>query len=192
MPHKFPDSETSAQEKNKHDGKAATRGFYSPAELARAVGVSTDALRYYERQRLLPAPPRAVNGYRRYPLEALTRVRVIRSALAVGFSVDELARIFRARDRGLYPCQQVRQLATNKLKAVEGRIRELQQLRGALSTTLASWDRQLATTPPGTPPRLLYNLANAEPSAARQISPLLAPALRRKFTQRTKKSSQQL
>ena len=186
MPHKFPDSETSAQEENRHDGKAATWGFYSPAELARAVGVSTDTLRYYERQRLLPAPPRAVNGYRRYPPEALTRVRVIRSALAVGFSVDELARIFRARDHGLYPCQQVRQLAADKLKAVEERIRELQQLRGALSTTLASWDRQLARTPPGTPPHLLYNLAEAEPRAARQISPLLAPALRRKLSRRAK------
>jgi DNA-binding transcriptional MerR regulator len=177
MPHKFPDSEISSRADNRHDGKAAARGFYSPIELARSVGVSTDTLRYYERQRLLPAPPRAENGYRRYPPEALTRVRVIRSALAVGFSVDELTGIFQSRDRGLFPCKHVRHLAADKLKAVEGRIRELQQLRRALSATLASWDRQLARTPPGTPPRLLYNLADAKPRAARQLSPLLAPAL---------------
>jgi DNA-binding transcriptional MerR regulator len=182
----------SSQAENERDGKAAVRGFYSPAELARAIGVSTDTLRYYERQRLLPVPPRGENGYRRYPPEALTRVRVIRSALAVGFSVDELTGIFQARERGLFPCKHVRHLAADKLKEVETRIRELHQLRRALSATLAGWDRLLARTPPGSPPRLLYNLADAEPTAARQLSPLLAPALRRKFTQRAKKSSRQL
>lgn len=190
MPDKLRETGIGSRLDNRNDRKAAVRGFYSPAELAHAIGVSTDTLRYYERQRLLPAPPRAENGYRRYPPEALTRVRVIRSALAVGFSVDELTGIFQARDRGLLPCKHVRHLAADKLKEVEGRIQELKQLRRALSATLAGWDRILARTPPGTPPRLLYNLADAEPNAARQLSPLLAPALRRKFTKRAKKSSQ--
>jgi MerR family copper efflux transcriptional regulator len=163
---------------------AAMRRFYRAGELARVAGVSTDALRYYERQRLLAAPPRAANGYRHYPLVALSRVRVIRSALAVGFSVDELTKILGARDRGLAPCQQVRQLAANKLKALQERIQELQHLRRALSTTLAGWDRQLAKTPSGGKAGLLYSLANEHPSAARQLSPLLAPALRRKLSRR--------
>jgi DNA-binding transcriptional MerR regulator len=147
--------------------------------------VSTDTLRYYERQRLLAAPPRAANGYRRYPLEALARIRVIRSALAVGFSVDELKRILGARDRGLAPCQHVRQLAASKLKALESRIRELQHLRTALRKTLAAWDQRLAHTPSGTRAALLESLAKAGPAASKQLSPLLAPALRRKFTHAT-------
>ncbi len=185
MPQKSLDSGTGSKVDNQ-DGNKGTAGrrFYRAGELARLAGVSTDTLRYYERQRLLAAPPRAANGYRHYPLEALSRVRVIRSALAVGFSVDELTKILGARDRGLAPCQQVRQLAANKLKALQERIQELQHLRRALSTTLAGWDRQLAKTPSGAKAGLLYSLANAHPSAANQLSPLLAPALRRKLSRR--------
>ena len=69
-------------------------------ELAQAAGVSRDALRYYERHHLLPAAERAQNGYRRYPPQALARVRLIRAALGIGFTVEELAEIFSARDRG--------------------------------------------------------------------------------------------
>ena len=109
---------------------------YSASECARLAGVSTDTLRYYERQRLLPAPPRAANGYRRYPAEALARIRLIRAALAVGFSVDELTQILGAHDRGLAPCQRVRQLAAGKLEALGSRIRELQHLSTALRKTI--------------------------------------------------------
>jgi DNA-binding transcriptional MerR regulator len=168
---------------------AAAGGSLSASECARLAGVSTDTLRYYERRRLLAAPPRMANGYRRYPIEALSRVRLIRCALAVGFSVDELARILRARDRGLAPCQEVRQLAASKFEALELRIRELQHLRRALCKTLAGWDEQLARTAPGTRAGLLQRLADARPSAATQLSPLLAPALRRKLTQSAKESA---
>jgi MerR family copper efflux transcriptional regulator len=183
MPQKSLDSGIGSKVDNQHCNQPlVTRRFYRAGELAGLAGVSTDTLRYYERQRLLAAPPRAANGYRHYPLEALSRVRVIRSALAVGFSVNELAKILGARDRELAPCQQVRQLAAKKLKALEGRIRELQHLRRTLSTTLASWDRQLARTPRGEKAGLLYSLANAQRNAETQLSPLLAPALRRKFS----------
>lgn len=121
-------------------GASATVGSMGARECARQAGVSTDTLRYYERQRLLPAPPRTPSGYRRYPAEALKRIRVIRCALAMGFSVSELARILRARDRGLAPCEQVRQLAGEKLRALELRIRELQHLRKELRRTIAAWD----------------------------------------------------
>src|SRR5438874_6877823 len=60
------------------------RGLLKAGMLARQAGVSTDTLRYYERQRLLPPPPRATNGYRAYPASALARVQLIRRALALG------------------------------------------------------------------------------------------------------------
>lgn len=72
---------------------SANRPLHS-AELARLAGVSTDTLRYYERLRLLPAAPRSASGYRQFPQQALARVRLIRGALAIGFSVRELAGIF--------------------------------------------------------------------------------------------------
>jgi DNA-binding transcriptional MerR regulator len=163
------------------NGGRELRQSYGAGELARLAGVSTDTLRYYERQRLLAAPPRGANGYRLYPPETLRRVHVIRAALAVGFRVDELSRILRARDRGLAPCREVRRLAASKLQTLEARIRELQQLRQALSTTLAEWDEQLAKTPRGSQAGLLETLANTQTGITPGLSPLLAPALRRKL-----------
>lgn len=80
--------------------KVSAIGSMQSSELARLVGVSTDTLRYYERLRLLPAAPRSASGYRLFPAQALDRVRLIRGALAIGFSVRELAAILAERDRG--------------------------------------------------------------------------------------------
>ena len=170
-------------------GATATVCSMGASECARQAGVSTDTLRYYERQRLLPAPPRTPNGYRRYPAEALKRIRVIRCALAMGFSVGELARILRARDRGFSPCGHVRQLAGEKLQALELRIRELQHLRKELRRTIVAWDARLTRMPSGGRAALLESLANTHPSIARQLSPLLAPGLSRKLTRCTPKGT---
>jgi DNA-binding transcriptional MerR regulator len=88
-------------------------------ELARLAGVSTDTLRHYERRGLIAAPGRSGNGYREYPSEALDRVRLVRSALAVGFTLDELVDILAVRDRGGAPCRRARALLEEKLEAVE-------------------------------------------------------------------------
>src|ERR1043166_3504641 len=85
-------------------------------ELAALAGVSKDTLRFYERRRLLPNPRRAANGYRRYPAAALGRVRMIRAALSIGFTVNELASVLRVRDAGGTPCREVRRLAGEKLE----------------------------------------------------------------------------
>jgi DNA-binding transcriptional MerR regulator len=77
------------------------------SELARLAGVSTDTLRYYERLRLFPPVPRSAAGDRLFPAQALDRVRPIRGALAIGFSIRELTAIFAERDRGGAPCQRV-------------------------------------------------------------------------------------
>ena len=68
--------------------------------LASRAGVSTDTLRYYERRGLLARPPRDESGYRRYPQAALVRVRVIQQALDAGFTVEDLSRVLKQRDRG--------------------------------------------------------------------------------------------
>jgi DNA-binding transcriptional MerR regulator len=70
------------------------------ARVARQVGVSTDTLRHYERKGLLPPPVRTPSGYRRDPPQTITRVQLIQRALVIGFSLDELARVLRERDRG--------------------------------------------------------------------------------------------
>lgn len=121
--------------------------------------MSTDTLRHYERKGVLARPRRGGNGYRQYPPEAHARVLLVRRALAVGFTLDELARIVSARDRGAAPCREVRELAAAKLAAVEERLTQLTELRDELRATLAEWDRRLENTPAGRRAGLLEVLA---------------------------------
>ena len=118
-------------------------------DLARLCGISTDTLRHYERIGVLARPPRTRAGYRRYPPEAAARVQLVRRALGVGFTLAELARILRVRDRGGAPCRQVRSLAESKLRDVEQQIADLSRLRDHLRALLTDWDQRLAGVPEG-------------------------------------------
>ena len=103
-------------------------------------------------------PPRTQSGYRRYPPSAVDRVRLIRRALAIGFSLDELRKLLQVRDCGGPPCRNVRALAAAKLDQTEQRIAELESLRDHLRAILDEWDTRLAGTPDGQPARLLESL----------------------------------
>ena len=141
------------------NGDGAQKGSLLSGELARLAGVSTDTLRHYERKGVLPRPTRAANGYRRYPPEALARVRLVRRALAVGFTLAELAAILRARDGGRAPCREVRALAAQKLAQVEARLEELLALRAELRATIKDWDARLKHAASGARAGLLEALA---------------------------------
>jgi len=140
----------------------AKKTYLRAGELARAAGVSTDTLRHYERKGVLPKPRRSPNGYREYASESLARVLLVRRALAFGFTLDELARVLRARERGGAPCREVRALAAEKLSGVEARLRELASLRDELRATLDEWDSRLSKTAAGERARLLESLAARE------------------------------
>jgi DNA-binding transcriptional MerR regulator len=139
-------------------GMNSTRDGYSSGELARLVGVSSDTLRHYERKGVLGRVQRLANGYRRYPPESLDRLRVVRAALALGFTLDELADIFAVRGRGGVPCRAARKLAAEKLAEAEGRLEDLVALVESLRALLDEWDERLATLPAGAPARLLESL----------------------------------
>jgi DNA-binding transcriptional MerR regulator len=147
-------------------------------QLARLTGVSTDTLRVYERRGLLPKARRSPNGYREYPPEAAHRVRLVRRALAIGFTLEELRQILNVRDRGGAPCREVRAIAGRKLELLEARIEELAGARDRLSDIVARWDRVLAETPQGARAALLEALDGLVDPA--QSAPLLPAALRRK------------
>ena len=129
-------------------------------ELSRLAGISTDTLRHYERLGVLPKPPRTNGGYRDYPANSLERVRLIQSALSVGFSLPELASVLRMRDRGEVPCRSVRATAEQKLEEVKQQINGLIAMRNQLKRILRDWDRRLARTEKGKPARLLESLAS--------------------------------
>jgi len=138
------------------------RTFWSAGELASAVGVSTDTLRHYERKGVLPRPRRAANGYRQYPEIALERVLMVRRALAIGFTLDELAKILNERDRGGTPCRDVRKLVDDKLKDVEKQLVDITALRDELRRIGLDWDRRLAGKPTDGKFELLKSLTSDE------------------------------
>jgi DNA-binding transcriptional MerR regulator len=129
-------------------------------EVATQIGVSVDTVRHYERKGVLGDVARDESGYRRYPLETVQRIRVIRRALSIGFTLDELARIFRQRASGRPPCAQVRDLATRKLAELDERIAAMNAVRAALSETVSAWERRLETTPDGGFAHLLESLVH--------------------------------
>jgi DNA-binding transcriptional MerR regulator len=155
----------------------AKKVYLRAGELARAVGVSADTLHHYERKGVLAAPRRSANGYREYPPEAVARVRLVRRALSIGFTLDELAQLLRARDRGRAPCREVRALAASKLAEVESRLRELLLVREELQSVVKEWDARLAKTPAGARAGLLDSLAVSETVNEARAH---APAWRRK------------
>jgi DNA-binding transcriptional MerR regulator len=153
-----------------------TRPLYC-GELARLCGVSPDTVRFYERRHLLPPAARTSAGYRVFPSNSVARMRTIRVGLSVGFSVSELADIFRERDAGGAPCHRVRKLAAQKLTRLETTLRDLQIWRRELRSTLAKWDCLLAKTPRGKQARLLETLTH--PNSRTQ---LLARGIRKRET----------
>jgi DNA-binding transcriptional MerR regulator len=140
------------------------KNLWQIGRLARAAGVSTDTLRHYERKGVLRKPSRSASGYREYAPDALDRVRLVRRALAVGFTLDELSQVLQVRDRGGAPCRRVRELATEKLSSVEAQLAEMSVLRDELRSTLKDWDARLARSTPGAPAGLLEALASSEPN----------------------------
>ena len=130
--------------------------------LARLAGISVDTLRYYERNRLLPAAQRSLSGYRLFAPEAFMRVQMIRGALSVGFSIKELEHIFTVRDHGGTPCHQVRRLGTEKLRLIGSQIKDLQSKHRELKKILAKWDRLLKRAPHGKRAGLLEVFAQSK------------------------------
>ena len=141
--------------------KTSKVGSWRIGELAKATGVSTDTLRHYERKGVLRSA-RSGNGYREYPENALERVRTIRQALSVGFTLDELSTIFKVFDGGGAPCQQVRSLAAQKLVEIENHLQEVTTLRNDLRATLKDWDARLTKTVLGQTAGLLKALATRD------------------------------
>ena len=119
------------------------------SELAAASGLTRDALRYYERQGLLPRSRRTVGGFREYDGTAVDRVRFIKQAQAHGLTLREIRDLVsHESDAGRTRCRHVRQLLATKLSEMEARRCELDAFCGALREYLALCDRALDSRTP--------------------------------------------
>lgn len=101
-------------------------------QLARQAGVPIDTVRYYERQHLLATAQRSAGGYRVFSDTDLIRLRFIRRAKALGFTLEEIGELLRLSDHRGQDMAQVRDTAVHKLQDIEQRIAELQRMQAAL------------------------------------------------------------
>ena len=102
------------------------------AELARAVGVNPDTIRYYERTGLLPAPPRTPSGYRVYPPDAAERVRFIQGCQRLGLRLREISDLLSVRDTGVCPCEPAEDLLRRRIEELDAELARLSALRADL------------------------------------------------------------
>lgn len=115
-------------------------------QLAKAAGVTVQAIRFYERTALLAFPERKESGYRIYGDGDLRRLQFIRQAKRLGFSLDEIRTILRMRGRGACPCDEVVAIAERHLREAEQQINRLVRFRTELTRTLTRWRRSKSTT----------------------------------------------
>ncbi len=99
--------------------------------LARAAGVNVETIRFYQRKGLLPEPDRPQGTIRRYGADELGRVRFIKSAQRLGFSLDEVSELLKLEDGS--HCAEARAQAQRKLVDVRERLADLQRIEAALS-----------------------------------------------------------
>ncbi len=100
-------------------------------KLAQQAGVGIDTVRFYERRRLLPEPARTASGYRLYAPESVARIRFIRRAKDLGFSLDEIDTLLGLHDVGGTKAE-VKALTERKLEQIDAKIDHLQRIRTVL------------------------------------------------------------
>jgi MerR family transcriptional regulator, copper efflux regulator len=105
-------------------------------ELARLARVNVETLRFYERQGLLPQPPRRASDYREYPPEAIGLVRFIKRAKLLGFSLREIKELLALRQVPRACCGDVMILAQHKIEEIDAKISDLRAMRSALGGLL--------------------------------------------------------
>lgn len=101
-------------------------------ELAQQSGISAGTIRYYESIGLMPKPERSANNYRQYTSADVERLRLIAGARGLGFPLDDIADILRARDNDVAPCQRVLDALDQRLVEIDRRIADLLALRETL------------------------------------------------------------
>jgi DNA-binding transcriptional MerR regulator len=102
-------------------------------ELSKHANVSPKTIRYYEDVGLLASPVRASNNYRLYDEDDVERLRFIRSARSLDFSIEEIAKIVSTLDRHEPPCSHVVELLRKHLSEIEARIQDLEKLKEELT-----------------------------------------------------------
>tara|TARA_R110002049_G_scaffold79063_1_gene201644 strand:+ start:470 stop:859 length:390 start_codon:yes stop_codon:yes gene_type:complete len=99
------------------------------SKLAQEAGVNVETIRFYEKKGLIQQPQKPIQGYRQYPDETLEKIRFIKRAKELGFTLDEIAHLLSLEE---LPCSQVQALSQHKLNTVQAKLKDLNRLEKAL------------------------------------------------------------
>ena len=111
-------------------------------EVAKRAGVNVETLRFYEREGILPEPPRRTSGYREYPPETVDLIRFIKRAQELGFSLKEVQGLLDLRQAPRRAPGRVPRLVKTKIDEIEHKIRDLEAMRRALGELLCACEEK--------------------------------------------------
>jgi DNA-binding transcriptional MerR regulator len=111
--------------------------------VAKKIGLSVDAIRFYERNGLLPRPPRTAGGFRRYGDNDVETLAFVRRVQSLGFKLSEIQGLLRLRGNRLQPCAPVQRRLQEKLADVQRKLSDLQKLEHELRSALRSCNKEL-------------------------------------------------
>ncbi|MBG9791356.1 transcriptional regulator [Paenibacillus dendritiformis] len=112
------------------------------SQLAKLAGVHKETIRYYELQGVLPAPERAPNGYRVYTDEDRVRLKFIRDAKSLGYSLNEIKEALQLLSTRM-KADDLREVVRDKIGQLESRIEALQKMKGLLTELLATAEEDI-------------------------------------------------
>ncbi len=107
-------------------------------QVAHRAGIGVETVRFYERRGLIEEPPRRESGYRQYPEDVVARLRFIRRAKELGFSLKEIAELFSLRVDPDTTCGDIKRRAEAKITTMDEKIRSMQGIQRALTQLAAS------------------------------------------------------
>jgi MerR family mercuric resistance operon transcriptional regulator len=113
-------------------------GNMTIGQMARSAGASVETIRFYEREGLLEHPARSASGYRKYAPKAVARLRLIRQAKELGFSLNEIKELLALRVAPGKSCSDVRARAERKIADIDQRIAALKRMKAALARLAAA------------------------------------------------------
>ncbi len=120
-----------------HAITASRAGNVAIGELSRLTGVKIETIRYYERIKMLPAPPRTASGRRVYGSHEARVLAFIRRSRELGFSLDQIRTLLRLGGPEKASCGEVRKIATHHLEHIRAKIGDLKKLERLLAKTVA-------------------------------------------------------
>ena len=104
------------------------------SDVASEAGVSSDTIRFYEREGLLAPPGRSASGYRQFDEGAVRRVRFIKGAQSLGLRLAEIRELLEIQDKGACPCGHTKVLVERRIAEIDAEIEQLRTLRAELAS----------------------------------------------------------